>query len=369
MEKNHVNKNAHAQIRTNQISLGLASAALAITLLMSGFYIADTTTGDTHLRNVLATLGFCEKLDNEPTAAPSAPAGSDGSDGSIGTPGQDGSSGTDGQDGSSGSDGSDGTSGSNGTNGSDGTSGSDGSDGAAGSDGSAGADGANGTDGATGSPGSNGEPGATGAPGEKGDTGEPGPTGPAGPCTYILDLALIDGNLVPSIDNTYTLGSPEFRWKDLQLGPGTLFIEDPETGKQVAITVNDGSLLLDGADSLRIGNIRLTAAGIESILSDQDITIGNLGDTGDLVLARGLRFPDGTIQSTAAGAGSVGAEGPRGPQGPAGPKGDPGSIANFIEQAACVEDKQGSMIGPIELGTCAQNNKNGTDIKILMRIP
>jgi hypothetical protein len=306
MEKNHVDKNAHSQIRTNQISLGLASGALAITLVMSGFYISDTITGDSNLRNVLVTLGFCPKLEaSDKSQLPVAVE--------------------------------------------------------------------------------KGEPGQTGATGATGSTG---PRGPAGTCNYILDLALVDGNLVPSADNKYTLGTKDFRWKDLQLGPGTLFIEDPETGNQVAITVNDGSLLLDGADSLRIGNVRLTAKGIESILSDQDITIGNFGDTGYVVMARGLKFPDGTIQSTAASGGAVGPQGPQGPAGatgatgpaggppgpagptgPAGPKGDTGSIGNYTEANACVEGKNGAMVGALEFGTCAENKKTGTDIKILMRVP
>ena len=323
MEKNHVNRNAHAQIRTSQISLGLASGALALTLVMSGFYVADTITGDTNLRNVLVTLGFCEALEPKPGTTPSPSAGNS-------------------QAGSAGEAGTDGT---------------DGSSGAAGQDGEAGAEGA---DGAAGSAGSEGDAGATGAPGATGSQG------PAGPCTYLLDLALIDGNLIPSMDNKYTLGSANFRWKDLQLGPGTLYIEDPVTGDQVTITVNDGSLLLDGADSLRIGNLRLTAAGIESILSDQDITIGNLGDTGYLVLARGLKFPDGTSQLTAAIPGGIG---PQGPAGPAGPKGDTGSIGSYVEQAACVEGKNGEMIGAIEFGTCLANKKAGTDITVLMKLP
>ena len=329
MEKNHVNKNAHSQIRTSQISLGLASGALALSLVMTGFFVADTITGDTNLRNVLATLGFCEALEPKPGTNPSPSAGNSQT-GSAGEAGTDGTSGTDGADGTSG---------------------------AAGEDGEAGAEGA---DGAAGSAGSPGDTGATGAPGATGSQG------PAGPCTYLLDLALIDGNLVPSVDNFYTLGSSQFRWKDLQLGPGTLYIEDVATGEQVGITVDDGSLLLDGADNIRIGNIRLTSTGLESILSAQDITIGNLGDTGYVVLARGLKFPDGTSQLTAAIPGGIG---PQGPTGPAGPKGDTGSIGSYVEQAACVEGKNGEMIGAIEFGTCLANKKAGTDITVLMKLP
>lgn len=334
--------------------MGLAAGALALTLVMTGFYIADTTSGDTNLRNVLATLGFCKKLDTEPfPTAVNQPATQNQS----GDAGQDGAEGSAGEDGASGQDGTSGAAGEDGEAGTDGVDGTTGTAGATGSTGSAG------------QPGSTGAPGATGATGEKGDTGATGATGaqgPAGPCTYLLDLALIDGNLIPSADNYYTLGNEDFRWKDLQLGPGTLYIEDAVTGVQAGITVSGGALLLDGADSLRIGNIRLTAGGIESILSDQDITIGNIGDTGYVVLARGLKFPDGTLQTTAGGGGAVGPEGPAGPQGP---KGDTGSIGSYVEQAACVEGKNGEMIGPIEFGTCLENKKDGTDIIVLMKLP
>jgi hypothetical protein len=329
MEKNHVNKNAHSQIRTNQISLGLASAALAITLVMSGFYMADTITGKSNFRNVLATIGFCPQLETaQPKATPSAssePEQPESDSSESNAPEQTGVSGESGQ------------------------------------------DGADGADGADGKPGPAGEKGEPGDQGETGPAGPAGTQGPAGTCSAILDLELFNGNIVPAVDNVYTLGSAELRWKDLQLGPGTLYIEDAITGEQVGVTVNEGSFLIDGAESLRLGNIRLTATGLESILNDQDITIGNLGDTGYVVLARGLKFPDGTIQSTA---GSGGAVGPEGPAGPPGPQGDPGDLGGFVETDACVENKHGPMLGPIDLGTCADNKKtNGTDIKILMKLP
>jgi Collagen triple helix repeat (20 copies) len=329
MEKNHVNKNAHSQIRTNQISLGLASVALVTTLVMSGFYVADTISGKSNLRNVLATIGFCPQLETaQPKATPSAssePEQPESDSSESNAPEQTGVSGASGQ------------------------------------------DGADGADGADGKPGPAGEQGEPGDQGETGPAGPAGTQGPAGTCSAILDLELFNGNIVPAVDNVYTLGSAELRWKDLQLGPGTLYIEDAITGEQVGVTVNEGSFLIDGAESLRLGNIRLTATGLESILNDQDITIGNLGDTGYVVLARGLKFPDGTIQSTA---GSGGAVGPEGPAGPPGPQGEPGDLGGFVETDACVENKHGPMLGPIDLGTCADNKKtNGTDIKILMKLP
>ena len=156
-------------------------------------------------------------------------------------------------------------------------------------------------------------------------------------CTAPINLYSLPGDLIPAKDNLFTLGSADRRWKGLQLGPGTLYIEDITTGLQAGISVNGGALLVDGADSLRIGNLRLTKTGIESIISGQDITIGNLNDRGLLSVANGIRFPDGTVQSSAiiqgikgdtGPAGPQGAQGPAGPQGvqgPAGPQGIAGS--------------------------------------------
>ena len=204
--------------------------------------------------------------------------------------------------------------------------------------------------------------GPKGDTGEIGLTGEIGATGPAGSdaaCQVPVNLLSLKGSLIPSKDNYYSLGSSSFRWKGLQLGPGTLYIQDTVTNKQAGLTVVNGSLLLDGTDSLRIGNIRLTKSGIESILSNQDITIGNSGDQGYAVFSRGIKFPDGTIQRTAqtsgpsgpqgstgatGGAGPQGIQGlpgiPGGPAGPQGEKGDKGdsgtfSLSGYHQQVFC----------------------------------
>lgn len=152
-------------------------------------------------------------------------------------------------------------------------------------------------------------------------------------CTAPINLYALPGDLIPAKDNMFSLGSNKMRWKSLQLGPGTLFIEDIKTGIQAGISVDGGSLLVDGADSLRIGNLRLTKTGIESIITGQDITIGNLNDRGLLAVANGIRFPDGTVQSSAiiqglkgetGATGPAGAQGAQGPQGPAGAQGSAG---------------------------------------------
>ena len=197
-----------------------------------------------------------------------------------------------------------------------------------GATGSAGLNGTNGDTGTAGLNGTNGDTGTAGTPGKTGATGACGPTGAPG---ADAQWSAVSEDVIPTEDNKFTLGTLGKRWKSLQLGPGTLFIQDQVTGAQAGLTVNSGSLLLDGADSLRIGNVQLTKTGIKSILSNEDITIGNLGDRGYLTLARALKFPDGTTQSTAMLNGLSGPQGPQGAQGPqgitgeAGPKGDTGA--------------------------------------------
>jgi hypothetical protein len=178
--------------------------------------------------------------------------------------------------------------------------------------------GAQGEPGETGPAGPEGQPGSQGSQGPQGEQGE---RGEPGECIEA-DFAVLD--LIPQSDDTYSLGSPERRWKSIYLGPGTIFVEDSATGGQVAIAVEGGAMLLDGADSLRIGNMRFTQEGLESILSGQDIRIGNLGDTGFLAPARGIKFPDGTVQETATSVGPQGEPGVPGPQGVQGEQGETG---------------------------------------------
>lgn len=247
-----------------------------IAVANAGFYIADSVTGKPILTNTLKVLGFCpapaiERISEEDlTAGPIAITGPAGAQGRTGDSGKSGATG---------------------------------------------------------------EAGATGEQGIPGDTGAIGATGPQGAggggvstsCQAPISLISLPGDLIPATDNLYSLGDSTHRWKGLQLGPGTLYIQDITTGLQAGLTVDSGTLLLDGTDSLRIGNIRLTNKGIESVISDQDITIGNITDRGYALFAHGIKFPDGTIQTSAILQGIKGDIGATGETGIQGIKGDTGA--------------------------------------------
>jgi hypothetical protein len=66
-----------------------------------------------------------------------------------------------------------------------------------------------------------------------------------------------NGDLIPTTDNTYSLGSSLLRWKEVHIGPGTLFIQDQNNaGLNAAITVLDGQLQINGADQLLLGSVK-----------------------------------------------------------------------------------------------------------------
>ena len=176
-----------------------------------------------------------------------------------------------------------------------------------------------GTAGTNGTNGANGETGTAGSTGAKGATGACGPTGATG---AAAQWSAVSEDVVPTQDNVFSLGTADKRWKSLQLGPGTLYIQDQITGAQAGLTVKSGALLLDGTDSLRIGNIQLTATGLKTLTPNTNLTIGDIGGSGSVKLQSPLEFPDGTKQITAM---LNGLTGPQGAQGPQGPQGIPGA--------------------------------------------
>jgi len=348
-----------SKLRNAKVRNYLLGLILLSTSVTSVFYVIDSITGKPVLSNALRVLGFCPST---VVAIPEVSAGPIGPEGEAGSTG------------------------------------------------------------VTGDSGSTGATGATGATGTNGATGAAGQQGAEGACQSPMNLMQLGADLIPAIDNTYTLGSPTFRWKGLQLGPGTLYIQDVKTGVQAGLTVDNGTLLIDGADSLRIGNLRLTATGLESILSNQDITIGNVNDQGYVKIARGIKFEDGTILTTAmtggpqgvqgptgatgatgpqgstgatgpsggpVGAtglqgiqgiqglpgingapgvvGGVGATGAQGPAGPQGPEGKPGSIEGYVEQKICVQHVNKNEERQVMFwGDCRELRVEGTDQSILV---
>ena len=194
-------------------------------------------------------------------------------------------------------------------------------------------------------------------PGPTGPQGEQGPPGAPG-TSFDLSAAT---DIIPAIDNLYSLGSEENRWAGIHVGPGSIYITDITLQTETELTVDQGVLKINGANQLQIGQLKFVDNKIESTTSAIDIQIGELTDSAELVLNRnivlgedkGLIFQDGSIQTTApinadwnseSGLsqifnkpallqGEIGPQGPAGidgtngtdgAQGPAGPQGETG---------------------------------------------
>ena len=98
----------------------------------------------------------------------------------------------------------------------------------------------------------------------------------SGAATLAIDYENLAGNLVPSANNTYSLGSLTSVWKDVYVGPGSLYVngqkvlEDNSGTIQVSADANQNlSLLTTGT-----GDIELTSGGDIQLKTDIVITSG-----------------------------------------------------------------------------------------------
>ena len=102
-------------------------------------------------------------------------------------------------------------------------------------------------------------------------------------------VEVYDEDLIPSVDNTYSLGSELLRWKEVHIGPGTLYIQDQnDAGLNAALTVVDGVLKINGANQLQVGQLKFIDNTIESETGEEDIQIGLLTSPANLVLNRNV---------------------------------------------------------------------------------
>ena len=98
----------------------------------------------------------------------------------------------------------------------------------------------------------------------------------SGDATISLDYENLTGNLVPSANNTYSLGSLTSVWKDVFIGPGSLYvngskvIEDSSGTIQFTADTNQNiSILTTGS-----GDIELTTGGDIQLKSNVVMTAG-----------------------------------------------------------------------------------------------
>lgn len=104
--------------------------------------------------------------------------------------------------------------------------------------------------GAQGAQGVAGTAGAPGAQGSQGIQGAAGSAGPQGPIGNNANLLSVTSNIVPSVSNTYNLGSSAYQWKDLWVSNNTIYIGNVPVGTSNGKLTVNGNRVIERGDSV-----------------------------------------------------------------------------------------------------------------------
>ena len=108
------------------------------------------------------------------------------------------------------------------------------------------------------------------------------------------------GSLVPQDDNDVNLGATNKRFANIYLGTQGLFLADTITDANINIVATNGTLFLNGAQNLRLGNLAIRDTTLTSANTTLDISIGDAGDTGFFYVKRKAQIDNTTFSSTQA---------------------------------------------------------------------
>jgi len=113
---------------------------------------------------------------------------------------------------------------------------------------------------------------------------------------YLPDEQVHD--IIPSQDNDIDLGAPDKRFANIYLGYEGLFLADQTTDANINITVDSGTLYIDGAQNLALGNLVIENTTLKSSDPTQDISIGDTNDTGFFYVRRKTQIDNTSFSST-----------------------------------------------------------------------
>ena len=126
--------------------------------------------------------------------------------------------------------------------------------------------------------------------------------GATGNITVALDYENLTGNLIPSANVTYDLGSTTKMWKDIYVGPGSLYVngqkvleDDAGTITVSADTNQNVALVTSGT-----GDVELNAGGTGVINAQSDMLFDSsqtIGGTGGLTLSSNINASSNYINN------------------------------------------------------------------------
>jgi hypothetical protein len=99
-------------------------------------------------------------------------------------------------------------------------------------------------------------------------------------------------DIIPYTTNTWSLGTPARRFKEVWIGAGTIYIQDETLGTDTAIGARDGLVYLQGGVGLKVGEFTLIDNEIKIANSSRDMIVGSIGATADIVFNRSIKVKD-----------------------------------------------------------------------------
>jgi hypothetical protein len=109
-----------------------------------------------------------------------------------------------------------------------------------------------------------------------------------------LGVVVTHSDIVPIINNEYSLGTPTKRFNQLWLGGGTIYIADDVLGTDISLTAYNGDLVVQGGKGLEVGEF--VFRDNQLFLTDPavDIIIGTTGATAPVTFKRTIQVRNST---------------------------------------------------------------------------
>jgi hypothetical protein len=121
-----------------------------------------------------------------------------------------------------------------------------------------------------------------------------------GAATLAIDYEDLEGNLIPSVSNTYSLGSASKVWKDVYVGPGSLYVNG-----QKVLEDNSGTIQFSADNNQNIsilttgsGDLEMTSGGSIQLKSDVVLTAAKtISSTGGVKFGSNINMNSSNINN------------------------------------------------------------------------
>jgi hypothetical protein len=106
-------------------------------------------------------------------------------------------------------------------------------------------------------------------------------------------LTVSGASFLPSADNSYDLGNPLRRWREIYMGPASLFMLDAATNIDISIKALSGNLEVLGSRGINVGEFHIYDNKISITDTTRDIIVGESSATGYVNFNRPLKITSG----------------------------------------------------------------------------